>query len=145
MAMARLRVERLREEYRREISDILRRMKDPRLGFVTVTDVEVSSDLRHVKVFVSVLGSEEDRRRTLAVLEQARGYVRTEAGQRIRLRHTPEIHFVFDPSVERGARVMALLNQIRKEAASASQTETPPSRSDEGEDEGAQEEPEERS
>ena len=112
--MARLRVERLREEYRREVSDILRRMKDPRLGFVTVTDVEVSSDLRHVKVYVSVLGSEEDRKRTLAVLEQARGYVRTEAGQRIRLRHTPEISFVFDPSVERGMRVMTLLNQIRR-------------------------------
>ncbi len=111
--MARLRVERLREEYRREISDVLRRMKDPRLGFVTVTDVEVSSDLRHVKVFVSVLGSEEDRRRTMTVLEQARGYVRTEAGQRIRLRHTPEVSFVFDPSVERGARVMSLLNQLR--------------------------------
>ncbi|HEY8487148.1 MAG TPA: 30S ribosome-binding factor RbfA [Limnochordales bacterium] len=120
--MARLRVERLREEFRREVSDILRRMKDPRLGFVTVTDVEVSNDLRHVKVYVSVLGSEEDRRRTLAVLEQARGFVRTEAGQRIRLRHTPEVTFVFDPSVERGARVMALLNEIRREKAAGSGT-----------------------
>ncbi|MEW6044925.1 MAG: 30S ribosome-binding factor RbfA [Bacillota bacterium] len=114
--MGRLRVERLREEYRREVSDILRRMKDPRLGFVTVTDVEVSPDLRHVKVFVSVLGSEEDRRRTLGVLDQARGYVRTEAGQRIRLRHTPEISFYFDESVERGARVMTILYQLRREA-----------------------------
>ena len=125
--MTRLRVERLREEYRREVSDILRRMKDPRLGFVTVTDVEVSSDLRHVKVYVSVLGSEEDRKRTLAVLEQARGYVRTEAGQRIRLRHTPEISFVFDPSVERGMRVMTLLNQIRR-----SHPPSPADRQDEG-------------
>ena len=115
--MARLRVARLREEYRREVSDILRRMKDPRLGFVTVTDVEVSEDLRHVKVFVSVLGSEEDRRRTLEVLDQAKGYVRTEAGQRIRLRHTPEITFHFDPSVERGARVMSILQQLRREEA----------------------------
>lgn len=113
--MARRRVERLREEYRREVSDILRRMKDPRIGFVTVTDVEVSSDLQHVKVFVSVLGSEEDRKRTLDVLEQARGHVRTEAGHRIRLRHTPEISFVFDASVERGARVMTILHQISRE------------------------------
>lgn len=119
--MARLRVARLREEYRREVSDILRRMKDPRLGFVTVTDVEVSEDLRHVKVFVSVLGSEEDRRRTLEVLDQAKGYVRTEAGQRIRLRHTPEITFHFDPSVERGARVMSILQQLRREEARRSQ------------------------
>ena len=117
--MSRLRVQRLREEYRREVSDILRRMKDPRLGFVTVTDVEVSNDLRHVKVFVSVLGSEEDRQRSLAVLEQARGYVRTEAGQRIRLRHTPEITFVFDPSVERGMRVMTLLSQLRQQQPQA--------------------------
>ena len=115
--MARLRVARLREEYRREVSDILRRMKDPRLGFVTVTDVDVSEDLRHVKVYVSVLGTEEDRRRTLEVLDQARGYVRTEAGQRIRLRHTPEITFHFDPSVERGARVMTILHQLRRERA----------------------------
>ncbi|MBE3597988.1 MAG: 30S ribosome-binding factor RbfA [Limnochordaceae bacterium] len=112
--MARLRVERLREEYRREVSDILRRMKDPRLGFVTVTDVEMSSDLRHVKVFVSVLGSDEDLRRTMDVLEQARGYVRTEAGRRIRLRYTPEVTFQFDPSVRRGARVMTILNQLRE-------------------------------
>ena len=119
--MARLRVARLREEYRREVSDILRRMKDPRLGFVTVTDVEISEDLRHVKVFVSVLGSEEDRRRTLAVLDQAKGYVRTEAGQRIRLRHTPEITFHFDPSVERGARVMTILHQLRREQEQAEQ------------------------
>lgn len=118
--MARLRVARLREEYRREVSDILRRMKDPRLGFVTVTDVEVSEDLRHVKVFVSVLGSEEDRRRTLEVLDQAKGYVRSEAGQRIRLRHTPEVTFHFDPSVERGARVMTILQQLRREGSSGS-------------------------
>jgi len=121
--MVRLRVQRLREEYRREISDILRRMKDPRLGFVTVTDVDVSEDLRHVKVYVSVLGTEEDRRRTLEVLEQARGYVRTEAGQRIRLRHTPEITFQFDPSVERGARVMTILQQLRREQAAKAEDE----------------------
>ncbi|HEY8426545.1 MAG TPA: 30S ribosome-binding factor RbfA [Limnochordales bacterium] len=121
--MVRLRVQRLREEYRREISDILRRMKDPRLGFVTVTDVDVSEDLRHVKVYVSVLGTEEDRRRTLEVLEQARGYVRTEAGQRIRLRHTPEITFRFDPSVERGARVMTILQQLRREQAAKAEDE----------------------
>ncbi|NLG68792.1 MAG: 30S ribosome-binding factor RbfA [Firmicutes bacterium] len=121
--MVRLRVQRLREEYRREVSDILRRMKDPRLGFVTVTDVDVSEDLRHVKVYVSVLGTEEDRRRTLEVLDQARGYVRTEAGQRIRLRHTPEITFQFDPSVERGARVMTILQQLRRERAAKGEDE----------------------
>jgi len=107
------RVARLREEIRKEASDIIqRRMKDPRIGFTTVTDVEVSADLRHVKIFVSVLGDEEARARTVEGLERAKGFVRTEIGRRIRLRHTPEIHFVYDPSLERGARVMQLLNEL---------------------------------
>lgn len=107
------RVARLREEIRKEASDIIqRRMKDPRIGFTTVTDVEVSADLRHVKIFVSVLGDEEARARTVEGLERAKGFVRTELGRRIRLRHTPEIQFAYDPSLERGARLMRLLSEL---------------------------------
>ncbi|MDI6871588.1 MAG: 30S ribosome-binding factor RbfA [Bacillota bacterium] len=109
----RTRAERLADQARIEISAILRKMKDPRVGFVSVTEVEVSPDLRHLKVFVSILGREEERERTMAALEHARGFVRTELGNRIRLRHTPEVVFKYDPSLERGSRVVELLSQIR--------------------------------
>lgn len=111
--MLRQRVARVREEIKRELTDILRKMKDPRIGFVTVTDVEVSNDLRYVKAFVSVLGDEEAKRQSMKGLESATGFVRTEIGRRIRLRHTPEITFKFDPSIERGARINELIAGFR--------------------------------
>lgn len=111
--MAVPRTARLREEIKREASDIIqRRMKDPRIGFTTVTDVEVSQDLRHVKIYVSVLGPDESRADTIEALERAKGYVRTEIGRRIRLRYTPEVHFVYDHSLERGARLIQLLSDM---------------------------------
>src|SRR5690606_20472172 len=85
------------------------------IGFVSVTDVELSGDLRHAKVYVSVYGSEEERQAALSGLQNAQGFVRTELGRRIRLRHTPEVQFRFDPSIERGARVHELLRQVRGE------------------------------
>lgn len=110
--MAGQRVERVREEIKKEASDIIRRLKDPRVGFVTVTDVEVSGDLRHVKVFVSVYGDEESQSETMMALSNATGFVRTEIGRRIRLRHTPEIQFKIDESMERGARIFKLLKEV---------------------------------
>src|SRR5690606_18592629 len=107
--MAGLRTGRVREEIKKEASDIIRRLKDPRIGFVTVTDVEVSNDLRHVKVFVSIYGDEPAKNGTMEALRKATGFVRTEIGKRIRLRHTPEIHFEFDESIARGARIFELL------------------------------------
>lgn len=98
-----------------EISDILRKMKDPRIGFVSVTEVEVSPDLRHLKVFVSILGSEEERQRTMEALEHARGYIRTELGGRIQLRYTPELIFKYDPSLARGSRIIELLAHLQGE------------------------------
>lgn len=107
------RTARVREEIKKEASDIIqRRLKDPRIGFTTVTDVEVSQDLRHVKIFVSVLGNEEAIAQTLEGLERAKGFIRTEIGRRIRLRHTPEIQLVLDRSIERGTRVMQLIKQV---------------------------------
>lgn len=117
--MTHYRIDRLREQMKAEISDILRReMKDPRLGFVSVTDVEMSQDLRHAKVYVSILGDEAAKRETIAALQGAVGFVRTEIGRRIRLRHTPEIVFKLDESIERGARIFELLEQIKGEAVS---------------------------
>lgn len=108
------RVERLADQARAEIADILRKMKDPRVGFVSVTEVEASQDLRHLKVFVSILGNEEDRERTMQALEHARGFVRTALGSRIRLRYTPEVVFKYDPSLARGSRIVELLHQIEQ-------------------------------
>ncbi|NMB45588.1 MAG: 30S ribosome-binding factor RbfA [Firmicutes bacterium] len=132
------RVQRVREAIKQETSDIIQQMKDPRIGFVTVTDAEVSRDLRHVKIFVSVLGDEESKKASLEGLERATGYIRTEIGQRIRLRHTPEIIFRWDESLERGARISRILRDLKEEDADikaedgASAVEVPPS--SEGED-----------
>lgn len=110
------RSERIREDFKREISDILRKMKDPRIGFVSVTDVELSRDLRHAKVFVSIFGDVAEKENTLAALLHAQGFIRSELGRRIRLRHTPEIAFRLDDSIERGDRINRLLRSVVPEA-----------------------------
>lgn len=89
-----------------------REIKDPRIGFATVTDVEVSSDLRHAKIFVSPLGDEESARQTMEGLESAKGYIRTELGRRVRLRFTPEISFAIDRSIEYGVRLTRLIDEV---------------------------------
>ena len=107
------RIARLRELFRVETSVVLQRqMRDPRIGFVSVTDVELSADLRHAKIFVSVLGDAEAKTRTMAGLASAQGFIRTELARRIRLRHFPQVHFRMDESIERGARVDRLLRQV---------------------------------
>lgn len=97
-----------------EISDILRReLKDPRLGFVTITDAEVSKDLRHARVYVSVYGDEKEKEQNLAVLQGAAGYIRGEFGRRAFMKVIPEISFKLDTSVEHGARIFELLQQVK--------------------------------
>ncbi|MBE3585623.1 MULTISPECIES: 30S ribosome-binding factor RbfA [Desulfofundulus] len=112
------RPERLAEIIKKEVSDMVRdELKDPRIGFVTITGVEVSTDLRYAKIFFSVLGSEEEARASLEALNRARGYVRSELARRIRLRHAPEISFKLDPSIQRGIRVMELLKDVKERGA----------------------------
>ena len=106
------RVNRLRVLLVREVSDIVRRLKDPRIGFVTVVDAEVSRDLRYAKIYVSVLGDEEEKKQAMAGLEKALGYIRREVGARISLRHTPEIELVYDQTTERAARITELINSL---------------------------------
>ncbi len=109
------RVSRVAELIKREVSQMLiHDIKDDRVGagMVSVTDVVVSGDLQHAKIFVSVYGSEEAKIETMAGLKSATGYVRTELGQRVRLRRTPEVIFQEDPSIERGTKVLSLLNQL---------------------------------
>jgi ribosome-binding factor A len=120
-----LRLQRVRELLKEEVSHILmREMKDPRLGFVTVTDVDVSADLRHARVYVSVLGSKEEREATMEVLEHAAGFVRRTLGERIRLRYIPELVFVYDETAEKAARIEQLLASIRERRAAAPSAET---------------------
>lgn len=97
-------------------SETIRRLKDPRItGLVSVTDVEVSGDLSHAKVFVSIYGDEDQQRETLEGLQAASGFVRSQVGREVKLRVTPEIHFRHDKSIEQGANINALLNRIKRE------------------------------
>jgi len=111
--MSELRNERVARALRREISAILRdEIKDPRVGFVSITDVEVTSDLRQAKVFFSVMGAADDKRRAAEGLASATGFIRAEVSQRVRLHHAPEISFVLDESIERGVHVIDLMNKL---------------------------------
>lgn len=113
------RPERLAELIKKEISDILRNeIKDPRIGFLTFTDVEVSGDLRYSKVYCSVFGSLEEQKSTLEVLKKAKAFIRSELGQRLHLRYIPEITFLLDTSLSRGARIMKILGEIKEQEES---------------------------
>lgn len=111
--MSKHRPNRLAETLKEEISQLIRvELKDPRLGFVTLTSVDVAGDLAHAKVYISVLGTEEEGKASLDVLNRAAGFVRCEIGKRIRLRHVPAIVFVYDPSIEHGAHIAKLLRDV---------------------------------
>jgi ribosome-binding factor A len=113
--MSNPRIARLRELVKKETSAILQReMKDPRIGFVSVTDVELSADLRHAKIFVSIFGDAEAKARTMEGLASAQGFIRTELAKRIRLRYVPDVLFKMDESIERGARVDELLRTVAR-------------------------------
>jgi ribosome-binding factor A len=110
------RVERVAELIKREVSQmLLHGIKDDRVGtgMVSVTDVDVSGDLQHAKIYVSIYGSDEAKVETMAGLKSATGFVRSEIGARVRLRRTPEVVFIEDSSIERGNKVLSLLNQLQ--------------------------------
>ncbi|MBR8830536.1 MAG: Ribosome-binding factor A [Chroococcopsis gigantea SAG 12.99] len=109
------RVSRVSSLIKREVSQmLLMEIKDDRVGagMVSVTDVDLSNDLQHARVFVSIYGSEDAKAETMEGLRASAGYVRRELGQRIRLRRVPEVVFLEDSSIERGDRMLNLLNQI---------------------------------
>ncbi len=108
------RITRVGEEIRKEISGLLRELRDPRIGLTSVTEVVMSADLRHGRVYVSVLGDKEDRLRTLEGLNRAASHIRHEIGARLRLRNIPDLNFVYDTSIERGARIEELLEKSRR-------------------------------
>ncbi|MFP4197968.1 MAG: 30S ribosome-binding factor RbfA [Halanaerobium sp.] len=113
--MTNKRAVRVGELLKEEISQIvLREMKDPRIGFVSVTDVEVSGDLRHAKVFISVYGSEKEKEETLEGLQQAQGFVRKLVGERVKIHHTPEIIFRYDDSIENGVHISEIIKDLKE-------------------------------
>ena len=99
---------------------LLHDIKDDRVGagMVSVTEVDVSGDLQHAKIYVSIYGTDEARVETMAGLKSATGYVRRELGRRVRLRRTPEVIFIEDRGLERGDRMLTLLNQLSQERQS---------------------------
>ncbi|ALC85989.1 MULTISPECIES: 30S ribosome-binding factor RbfA [Bacillaceae] len=110
-----MRANRVAEQMKKELGEIIvRKLKDPRIGFVTVTDVEVTGDLQQATIYLTVLGGETKRDDTLKALEKAKGFIRSEIGHRIRLRITPELLFKFDESAAYGNRIDDLLREINK-------------------------------
>jgi len=110
------RLGRINEEFKKELSDIIRNMKDPRIPVMTsVVAVNVTPDLRYAKIYVSVMGDEGVQKDALTALKKSAGYVRREIGNRLKLRHTPEPVFELDRSIEHGARITELLRKTRNE------------------------------
>ena len=118
------RTDRLAEEVREEVAQMISgELKDPRIGFVTVTRVTLTPDLRQARIFVGVLGAERQRAATLTGLRQASGFMRRALGQRLRLRHTPELTFQYDEGLEASDRVARLLEEVRAAAPEAAESE----------------------
>ncbi|CCQ98078.1 ribosome-binding factor A [[Clostridium] ultunense Esp] len=114
--MSKVRTNRIAEQIKKELGFLFQReLKDPRIGFVTVMGVEVSSDLSQAKIFVSVMGSEEEKKETLKTLEKAQGFLRSEIGKRIELRHVPELIFKLDTSIDYGDRIERILSGLKEE------------------------------
>ncbi|HUV52167.1 MAG TPA: 30S ribosome-binding factor RbfA [Dehalococcoidia bacterium] len=108
------RIERVNELIREEISELIRReVKDPRLNsFISVTEVVTSPDLRHARVFVSIMGTEEEKKQVEKGLAAAAGFLRRELGERLTLRYTPDLIFQLDDSIERGSKLLQLINEV---------------------------------
>jgi ribosome-binding factor A len=107
---------RVNEAVREVVSEGVSELKDPRIGFVTVTGVETSPDLRHARVFVSVLGSDAKRAKTLDGLAAAHGVLQARVAKELRMKRTPQLAFEYDPTVERGVRMTQLIDELAPDA-----------------------------
>ncbi len=106
------RMRRVDEAVHQVLAEAIEELKDPRIGFVTVTAVRTTADLRNATVYVSVLGSERRREKTLAGLEAAHGVLQARLARELRLKRTPQLAFEYDPSVERGVRMTRLIDEL---------------------------------
>ena len=122
--MSQLRVRKMQEFIKQEIGQmLLRDLKDTRLGFVTVTEVTVTGDLREATVYVSLFGSDEEKEKSFAALQNATGFIRTELGKRLQVRHTPEITFAVDRSIDYGDHIERVLKSIKDKEESQNRRE----------------------
>ncbi|MBA3348152.1 MAG: 30S ribosome-binding factor RbfA [Actinobacteria bacterium] len=110
---------RVNESLRQVLSEALLELKDPRIGFVTVTGIDASTDLRTARVFVSVLGNDKKRLKSMAGLEAAHGVLQARISRELRLKRTPQLRFEYDPSVEHGVRMSRLIDDLAPEADNA--------------------------
>ena len=123
--MSQLRVEKLQELIKQEISKmLLMDLKDPRIGFVTATHVTVTGDLRDAKVYVSIMGNDEQVKASWEGLQSSLGFIRREIGKRIRLRFTPTIEFALDTSLDYSEHIQKLLLQVEREESSNTNNST---------------------
>jgi ribosome-binding factor A len=106
------RMRRVNQALREVLSEGIGALKDPRIGFVTVTGVDASPDLRQATVYVSVLGSEEKREETIAGLRSSHGVLQSRVNRELRLKRTPQLTFQYDPTVERGVRLSRLIDEL---------------------------------
>ncbi|MFH0802176.1 MAG: 30S ribosome-binding factor RbfA [bacterium] len=113
--MTQQRKERVEGLLQQVVCEILQEIKDPRVGFLTVTGIKMTPDLRHAKIYFSVIGDDQARETTLQGLKSAKGFVRTELGKKIRLRFIPEIDFIVDRSLDHGLKIFGLLKQVQSE------------------------------
>ncbi|MFO0793163.1 MAG: 30S ribosome-binding factor RbfA [Candidatus Brocadiaceae bacterium] len=109
--MSSRRIERLSEVIRQEVSKIvLYELKDPRIGFITITTVELTPDLRHAKVYVSIMGGDTIQKRTFQGLEHARGFIQSEVGKRLQIKFTPHLTFCLDESIKKSLHIAKLID-----------------------------------
>ncbi|MBA8759176.1 30S ribosome-binding factor RbfA [Staphylococcus schleiferi subsp. coagulans] len=110
-----MRAERVGEQMKKELMDIINnKLKDPRVGFLTITDVQPTNDLSLAKVYLTVLGNDKEREDTFKGLEKAKGFIKSEIGQRMRLRIVPDLQFEYDASIEYGNRIERLIQDLNK-------------------------------
>ncbi len=117
--MGEIKIERIREQIKVKCARVIMEdLNDPRAGFITVQNVELSKDLRHAKVYVSVLGEEAERRRVMRMLKDATGFIQRAVAGSLRTRVTPALNFVLDTSIDKSFKVAAILDEIKKEKGS---------------------------
>jgi ribosome-binding factor A len=110
------RAARIADVIQQELAELIRKeLKDPRLGFVSIVKTEVSADIRHAKIYASVMGDAQQAKDSLKALQSAAGFLRNEVGKVLQIRFTPELHFVLDDSIAHGSRIAQLLVQIQGE------------------------------
>lgn len=120
------RSQRVSEQILRELAELIRlEVKDPRVGFITLTEVELTPDYAHAKVYFTSMTGQDDLEETLAGLRRASGFLRRELGRRVRIHTTPELHFHYDKSVEQGSRMSQLIDRVVREDSVRQQDDDP--------------------